>query len=71
MVVSVVSTFVEAVGDAGLLALRGVMVALVSAGGARGGGANDGTGGCAASDVDGVGAVLAVMWTLVLRGWWR
>ena len=65
VVVLVVSTFVEAVGDARLLALRGVGVALVSAGGAMGGGANDSTGGCAASDADGVGAVVAVMWTLV------
>ena len=71
VVVLVVSTFVEAVGDARLLALRGVVVVLVSAGGAMGGGANDGPGGCAGSDADGVGAVAAVMWTLVHRGWWR
>ena len=38
-------TYLEAVGDARLLALRGVVVALVSAGGAMGGGANDGPGG--------------------------
>ena len=67
----VVSTFVEVVGDARLLALRGVVVALVSAGGAIGGGANDIPAGCAGSDADGVGAVVAVMWTLVHRGWWR
>ena len=71
VVVLVVSTFVEAVGDARLLALRGVVVALVSAGGAMGGGASDGPGGCAGSDADGLGAVAAVMWTLVRRGWWR
>ena len=71
VVVLVVSTFVEAVGDARLLALRGVVVALVSAGGAMGGGTNDGRVGCAASDADGVGAVVAVMWTLVHRGWLR
>ena len=65
VVVLVVSTVVEAVGDARLLALRGVVVALVSAGGAIGGGANDGPGGCAGSDADSVGAVAAVMWTLV------
>ena len=63
VVVSVVSTIVEAVSDATLLVLRGVVVALVSAGGATGGGASDGPGGCAGSDADGVGAVLAVMWT--------
>ena len=40
----VVSTFVEAVGDARLLALRGVVVALVSATGAMSDGANDGPG---------------------------
>ena len=67
----VVSTFVEAVGDARLLALRGVVVALVSAGGTMGGGAYDGPGGCAGSDAAGVGAVAAVMSTLVHRGWWR
>ena len=71
VVVLVLSTFVEAVGNARLLALRGVVVALVSAGGAMGGGANDGPGGCAGSDAHGVGAVVAVMWTLVHRGWWR
>ena len=71
VVVLVVSTFVEAVGDARLLALRGVVVALVSAGGAMGSGADDGSGGCVGSDTDGVGAVVAVMWTLVHRGWWR
>ena len=65
----VVSTFVEAVGDARLLALPGVVVGLLSAGGAMGGGANDGPGGCAGSDVDGVDAVVAVMWTLLHRGW--
>ena len=67
----VVSTFVEVVGDARLLALRALVVALVSAGGAMGGGANDGPAGCAGSDADGVGAVVAVIWTLVHRGWWR
>ena len=67
----VVSTFVEAVGDARLLALRGVVVALVSAGGAMGGGAIDGLGRCAGSDADGVGVVAAVMSGLVRRGWWR
>ena len=67
----VVSTFVEVVGDARLLALRGVVVALVSAGGAMGGGANDGPAGCAGSDADGVHAVVAVMWTLVHPGWLR
>ena len=36
VVVLVLSTFVEAVGDARLLALRGVVVALVSAGGRQG-----------------------------------
>ena len=71
LVVLAVSTFVEAVGDARLLALRGVVVALVSAGGAMGGGANDGPGGFDGSDADGVGALVAVMWTLVDRGWWR
>ena len=69
--VVVVSTLVDAVGDARPLALRGAVVALVSAGGAMGGGAYDGPGGCAGSDADGVGAVAAVMWTLVHRGWWR
>ena len=71
VVVLVVLTFAEVVGDARLLALRAVVVALVSAGGAMGGGANDGPAGCAGSDADGVGAVAAVMWTLVHRGWWR
>ena len=71
VVVLVVSRFVEDVGDARLLALRGQVEALVSAGGAMGGGANDGTGECVASDADGVCAVVAVMWTLVHRGWWR
>ena len=71
VVVLVVSAFVEVVGDARFLALRGVVVAQVSAGGAMGGGANDGPAGCAGSDVDGLGAVAAVMWTLVHRGWWR
>ena len=70
VVVLVVSTFLEAVGDARLLALRGVMVALVSAGGALGG-ANDDLAGCAGSDADGMAVVAAVMWTLVHRGWWR
>ena len=63
VVVLVVSTFNEAVGDARLLALRGVVVALVSAGGAMGGGASDGLAGCAGSDADGVGALVVVMWT--------
>ena len=54
-----------------VVALRGVVAAVVSAGGAMGGGANDGPGGCAGSDADGVGAVVAVMWTLVHGGWWR
>ena len=67
----VVSTFVEAVGDARLLGLRGVVVALVSAGDAMGGGANEGPARCAGSDADGMGAVAAVMWTLVHRGPWR
>ena len=71
VVVLVVSTFVEAVDNARLLALRGVVVALVSAGGAMGGGASDGPGRCAGSDADSVGAVASVMWTLVRRGWWR
>ena len=39
LVVLVVSMFAEAVGDVRLLALRGLVVALVSAGGAMGGGA--------------------------------
>ena len=55
VVLLVVSTFAEGVGDARLLVLRGVVVALVSAGGAMGGGASDGPGGCAGSDADGVG----------------
>ena len=71
VVVLVVSTFVEAVGDGRLLALRGVVMALVSAGGAMGGGANDGPSWCAGSDADCVGALVAVMWTLVHRGWWQ
>ena len=69
VVVLVVSTFVEAAGDARFLALRGVVVALVSAGGAMGGGAIDGPAGCSGSDADGVGAVAAVLWSLVHRGW--
>ena len=52
-----------------LLALRGVVVALVSVGGAMGGSANDGPAECSGSDADGVGAVAAVMWSLVPRGW--
>ena len=52
-----------------LLALRGLVVALVSVGGAMGGGANDGPAGCSGSDADGVGAVAAVMWLLVFRVW--
>ena len=64
VVVLVVSTFVEAVGDARFLALRGVVVALVSAGGAI-----DGPAGCSGSDADGVGAVAAVLWSLFHRGW--
>ena len=52
-----------------LLALRGVVVALVSVCGAMGGSANDGPAGCSGSDTDGVGAVAAVMWSLVHRGW--
>ena len=71
VVVVVVPTFVVAVGDASLLALRGVVVALVSAGCSMGGGANDGPGGCAGSDADGVRTVVAVMWTLVHHDWWR
>ena len=69
VVVLVVSTFVEAVGDAGLLALRGVVVALVSAGGAMGGGANDGPAGFFGTGADGMGAVAGVLWSLVHRGW--
>ena len=69
LVVLVVSTFVEAVGDARPLALRGMVVALVSAGGAMGGGAIDGPAGCSGSDADGVSAVAAVLWSLVHRGW--
>ena len=45
------------------LALRGVVVALVSVGGAMGGGAIDGPAGCSGSDADGVGAVAAVLWS--------
>ena len=67
MVVLVVSTFVEAVGDAPLLALRSVVLALVIAGGAMGGGASDGPRSCAGSDADSVGAVPAVIWTLVVE----
>ena len=70
VVVLLVSTFIEGVADARLLALRGVVVALVSAGGALGRGANDGLGGCAGSGANGVGAVVAVMWTFVHRGLW-
>ena len=44
MVVLVVSAFVGTGGDVRVLALRGVVVALVSAAGAMGGGANDGMG---------------------------
>ena len=62
----VVSTVAEAVGDARLLALPGVVVALVSAGGAMGGGVSDGPGGCAGSDADGAGAVTAVKWTVAV-----
>ena len=69
VVVLVVSTFVEAVGDARLLALRGLVVALVSAGGAMGSGANDGPAGYSGSDADGVSAVAGVLWSLVHRGW--
>ena len=69
VVLLVVSKFIEAVGDARFLASRGVVVALVSAGGAMGGGANDGLAGCSGSDADGVGAVAVVMWSLVHRGW--
>ena len=48
VVVLVVLVFVEAVGDArGILASRGVVVALVSVGGAMGCGAIDGSAGCA------------------------
>ena len=52
------SMFVEAVGDVRPLVLRGVVVALVSAGSAMGGGANDGPAGCSGSDADGVGDVV-------------
>ena len=69
VVVLVVSTFVEAVGDVWFLALRGVVVGLVSAGGAMGGGAFDGPAGCSGSDANGVGGVAAVLWSLVHRGW--
>ena len=58
VVVLVVSMFVEAVGDVRLLVLRVVVVALVSAGGAMGSGANDGPTGCSGSDADGVGDVV-------------
>ena len=68
VVVLVVSTFVEAVGDAIFLALRGVVVALVSAGGAMGGGAIDHPASCTSIDADGVVAVAAVLWSLVHRG---
>ena len=60
VVVLLVSTFVEAFGDARLLALRGVVVALVSTGGAMGGGANDGPAGCSGSDGCGGGSVVVV-----------
>ena len=50
------------------MASRGVVVALVSAGSAMGGGAMDGPAGCSGSDADGVGAVAAVLWSLVHRG---
>ena len=60
VVVLVVSTFVEAVGDVQFLALRAVVVKLVSAGGAMGGGAFDGPSGCSGSDAEGVGGVAAV-----------
>ena len=52
----------------GFLASRGVVVALMSLGGAMGGGAIDGPAGCSGSDADGVGAVAAVLWSLVHRG---
>ena len=52
----------------GFLASHGVVVALVSVGGAMGGGAIDSPAGCAGSDADGVGAVAAVLWSLVHRG---
>ena len=65
--VLVVLTLVEAVGDARFLALRGVVVALVSAGGAMGGNAIDGPAGCSGSDVDRVGVVASVLWSLVHR----
>ena len=68
VVVLVVLAFVGAVGDAWFLALRGVVVALVSAGGAMGGGPIDGPAGCSGSDADGVGAVAAVLWSSVHRG---
>ena len=69
VVVLVVSMFVEAVGDArGFLASRGVVVGLVSAGGAMGGGAIDGPAGCSGSDAGGVGAQAAVLWSLVDQG---
>ena len=59
----VVSTFVEAVGDARFLALRGLVVGLVSAVRAMGSGAIDGPAGCSGSDADGVGAVAGVLWS--------
>ena len=69
VVMLVVSTFVEAVGNARFLALRGLVVAFVSAGGAMGGGAIDGPAGCSGSDANSVGAVTAVLSSLVHRGW--
>ena len=69
VVVLVVPMFVEAVGDArGSMASRGVVMALVSAGGAMGGSAIDGPAGCSGSDADDVGAAAAVLWSLVHRG---
>ena len=47
----------------GVPGLARVVVALVSAGGAMGGGASDGPAGCSGSDADGVGAVAAVLWS--------
>ena len=52
----------------GVPGLHGVVVALVSVGGAMGGGAIDGPAGCSGSDADGVGAVAAVLWSLFHRG---
>ena len=43
-------------------------MALVSVGDAMGGDAIDGPAGCSGSDADGVGAVAAVLWSLVHRG---